>query len=206
MPPRRRPDQIPVDLAIERDRVIQLERQFDEDEVVNEDGVEGDVGSLLIVRPAVVTIIDDFIPEIDEEKCYSVPKFDKEVVLGRGDTVEVGRGDTTEVQGTTMVEMPVCLTPHASFATIANVDEHVVDEKLGIKTEKHLTPYRLCKMNQRMKVLEDEVAKYNAEIRWSAMVDDLGLFGDDGGKKKNLWFDGGGRGVDDEEMGVVYMR
>ncbi|KAI9175076.1 hypothetical protein LWI28_027000 [Acer negundo] len=30
MPPRRRPDQIPVDLAIERDRVIQLERQVEQ--------------------------------------------------------------------------------------------------------------------------------------------------------------------------------
>ncbi|KAI9182278.1 hypothetical protein LWI28_023830 [Acer negundo] len=30
MPPRRRPDQIPVDLAIERDRVIQLERHVEQ--------------------------------------------------------------------------------------------------------------------------------------------------------------------------------
>ncbi|KAK0591077.1 hypothetical protein LWI29_035351 [Acer saccharum] len=104
---------------------VGAEPQFDEDEVVNEGGVEGDVGPLLMVRPVVITIIDDVKPEIDKEKCYSTPKFDKEVVLGRGDTAEVGRGDTAEVQGTTMVERFVCLTPHAAFATITNVDEQV---------------------------------------------------------------------------------
>ncbi|KAI9154058.1 hypothetical protein LWI28_020408 [Acer negundo] len=70
------------------------ELQFDGEEMVTEDWVEGDVGLLLMVRPAVITIIDDVKPEIDEEECYSAPKFDKEVVLGRD--------DTAEVQGTTM--------------------------------------------------------------------------------------------------------
>ncbi|KAI9178603.1 hypothetical protein LWI28_028419 [Acer negundo] len=96
---------------------IEVEPQFDEDEVVNEDGVEGDVGLLLMVRPASITIIDDIKPEIDEKECYFAPKFDKEVVLRRG--------DTTEEQGTTMVERLVCLTPRAAFATITNVDEQV---------------------------------------------------------------------------------
>ncbi|KAI9191295.1 hypothetical protein LWI28_006506 [Acer negundo] len=71
------------------------ELQFDGEEMFTEDLVEGDVGPLLMVRPAVITIIVDVKPEIDEVECYSAPKFDKEVVLGRD--------DTAEVQGTTMV-------------------------------------------------------------------------------------------------------
>ena len=51
-------------------------------------------------------------------------------------------------------------------------------------------------MNQRMKLLQDEVAKYSAEIRWSAIWVCLEMMV----QEKNLWFDGGGRGVDDEEM------
>ncbi|KAI9161821.1 hypothetical protein LWI28_020986 [Acer negundo] len=70
------------------------ELQFDGEEMVTEDWVEGDVGPLLMIRPAVITIIDDVKPEIDEEECYSAPKFNKEVVLGRD--------DTAEVQGTAM--------------------------------------------------------------------------------------------------------
>ncbi|KAK0598059.1 hypothetical protein LWI29_031165 [Acer saccharum] len=111
------------------------ELQLDGEEMANKDWVEGDVGPLLMVQPAVITIIDDVKPEIVEEKCYSAPKFDKEVVLGRGNTTEIGRGDTAKEQGTTMVERPVCFTPRAAFATITNVDEQVVDENLGIKTE-----------------------------------------------------------------------
>ncbi|KAI9198917.1 hypothetical protein LWI28_024421 [Acer negundo] len=70
------------------------ELQFDGEEMVTEDWVEGDVGPLVMIRPAVITIIDDVKPEINEEECYSAPKFNKEVVLGRD--------DTAEVQGTAM--------------------------------------------------------------------------------------------------------
>ncbi|KAI9192282.1 hypothetical protein LWI28_020457 [Acer negundo] len=65
------------------------ELQFDGEEMLTEDWVEGDVGPLLMIRPAVITITDDVKLEIDEEECYSAPKFNKEVVLGRDDTVEV---------------------------------------------------------------------------------------------------------------------
>ncbi|KAI9170325.1 hypothetical protein LWI28_026207 [Acer negundo] len=70
------------------------ELQFDGEEMVTKDWVEGDVGPLVMIRPAVITIIDDVKPEINEEECYSAPKFNKEVVLGRD--------DTAEVQGTAM--------------------------------------------------------------------------------------------------------
>ena len=111
------------------------ELQFDEDETANEDWVEDDVGALLMLRPASITVNEDFGPEIAEVEWPAAAKCDKEEALSEG--------NTAAEQGTTMVERPVCLTPRAAFATITNVDEQVVDENLRIKTEKHPTPYRL---------------------------------------------------------------
>ncbi|KAK0575745.1 hypothetical protein LWI29_006215 [Acer saccharum] len=111
--------------------MVETIRKFDEDEVVNEAGVERDVGLLLMVRPAFVSIIDDVKPERDEEECYVAPKFDKEVVSGKG--------DTTEVQRTTMVVRLMCLIPRAAFATIIDVDEQVVDEGVEVPTELQIT-------------------------------------------------------------------
>ncbi|KAK1554392.1 hypothetical protein Q3G72_011497 [Acer saccharum] len=123
------------------------ELQLDGEEMANKDWVEGDVGPLLMVRPAVITIIDDVKPKIVEEKCYSAPKFDKEVVLGRGNTTEIGRGDTAEEQGTTMVERPVCFTPRAAFATITNVDEQasrVLRTLSSLKRMDEISPISNC--------------------------------------------------------------
>ncbi|KAI9180378.1 hypothetical protein LWI28_004236 [Acer negundo] len=79
--------------------------------MVTEDWVEAMLGPLVMIRPAVITIIDDVKPEINEEECYSAPKFNKEVVLGRD--------DTAEVQGTAMV-MRWVLTPHAKGGVMAS--------------------------------------------------------------------------------------
>ncbi|KAL5810614.1 hypothetical protein ACOSQ4_027182 [Xanthoceras sorbifolium] len=139
------------------------ELQFDEEEEVQEDLVEGDVGPLLMVRPTFTTISDIKEQIVDERvEVLTELQFDEKVTRNnKGVTVK---------QGTTMVVRYVCLTPcadgndwlrnnafHSTCTILGKVCRFIVDggscenivsadvvSKLGIKTEKHPKPYRLA--------------------------------------------------------------
>ncbi|KAK0605884.1 hypothetical protein LWI29_031803 [Acer saccharum] len=102
------------------------ELQFDGEEMVNEDWVEGDVGPMLMVRPDFITINDDPKLELVEEKCHAAPKVDKEASLGIGDQSApkfnniwvVDSGNTAEEHGSAMVETLVCILGQLDPAAI----------------------------------------------------------------------------------------
>ncbi|KAI9157037.1 hypothetical protein LWI28_015897 [Acer negundo] len=94
------------------------EPQFDDKEMTMEDLVEGDVGPLLMVRPALVTIDDKFTPDKVEERCHSVAAANKETSLCIGDhsatSLEVLKsGDIVDKHGAAMVTRRAFLTPCA---------------------------------------------------------------------------------------------
>ncbi|KAI9157171.1 hypothetical protein LWI28_017907 [Acer negundo] len=85
------------------------EPQFNDEEMIVEDLVEGDVGPLLMVRPALVTIDDKFTPDKVEEKCHSAATANKETSLCIGDhsasSLEVlNSGDIADKHGAAMVK------------------------------------------------------------------------------------------------------
>ncbi|KAI9156693.1 hypothetical protein LWI28_010725 [Acer negundo] len=120
---------------------VDEELQFDEDETANEDWAEGDVNPLLMLQPDSIPINEDFEPKITGVEWPVAAKCDKDEALREG--------NTAAEQGTTMV---------------------VVDKKLGIKTEKHPTPY-MARL-----VLETMPAMKNI-VSWTSMIAGLAMHG-----------------------------
>ncbi|KAI9154490.1 hypothetical protein LWI28_027036 [Acer negundo] len=87
------------------------ELQFDGEEMVNEDWLEGDIGPMLMVSPDFLTMNDDPKPELVEKECHAAPKVDKEASLGIGDQSApkfnnigvLDSGNTAEEHGSAMV-------------------------------------------------------------------------------------------------------
>ncbi|KAL5774198.1 hypothetical protein ACOSP7_011755 [Xanthoceras sorbifolium] len=148
------------------DAVIRGEPQFDEDDEVIENWVEGDVGPLLMARP--VYDARSFIAkavELEKDELMAC-KLEKEELMAGG----TGFKDVPTDCGTTMVVQRTCLAPradesdwlrnnvfHSTCTILGKVCRFIIDggscenivsaevvRKLEIKTGQHPKPYRLA--------------------------------------------------------------